>query len=110
MPSPRAILRAPRAVILALVRILRAIVVVGFAAFALALLVVRFVVFPQIESYRDTLASVLARQLGQPVEIAALTTGWDGWNPKLVVEGFRVLDRARAQTRRRCLLLPEARD
>ena len=53
-------------------------------------LVVRFVVFPQIESYRDTLASLLSRQLGQPVEIAVLSTGWDGWNPKLVVEGFRV--------------------
>ena len=72
------------------------VVVVGFAAFALALLAVRFVVFPQIESYRDTLAARCRAQLGQPVEIAALTTGWDGWNPKLVVEGFRVLDRARA--------------
>jgi uncharacterized protein YhdP len=71
-------------------------VVVGFAAFALVLLAVRFVVFPQIESHRDTLAGALSRQLGHPVEIAALTTGWDGWNPKLVVEGFRVLDRARA--------------
>ena len=96
MPSPRAFLRVPRAVSLASVRFARTAVVVGFAAFALALLVVRFVVFPQIESYRDTLASVLARQLGQPVEIAALTTGWDGWNPKLVIEGLRVLDRARA--------------
>ena len=70
--------------------------VVGFAAFALVLLAVRFVVFPQIESHRDALADALSRQLGYPVEIAALTTGWDGWNPKLVVEGFRVLDRARA--------------
>jgi uncharacterized protein (TIGR02099 family) len=96
MPAPRAILRAPRAVTLALVRFLRTVVVVGFATFALALLVLRFVVLPQVESYRGTLASLLARQLGQPVEIAVLSTGWDGWNPKLVVEGFRVLDKARA--------------
>ena len=106
MPSPRAILRAPRAVTYALVRLVRAIVVVGFAAFALALLVVRFVVFPQIESYRDTLASLLSRQLGQPVEIAMLSTGWDGWNPKLVVEGFRVVDRVRANPTP-LLLLPK---
>ncbi len=69
--------------------------IVGFAAFALVLLAVRFVVFPQIESHRDALAGTLSRQLGHPVEIAALTTGWDGWNPKLVVEGLHVLDRAR---------------
>ena len=96
MPSPRAILRVPRAVFFALVRFIRTTVVVGFATFALALLLVRFVVLPQVESYRDGLAGLLARQLGQPVEIAVLSTGWDGWNPKLVVEGFRVLDKARA--------------
>ena len=96
MPSPHAFLRVPHAVSLALFRFVRTAVVVGFAAFALVLLAVRFVVFPQIESYRDALAAALTRQLGQPVEIAVLTTGWDGWNPKLVVEGFRVLDRARA--------------
>jgi uncharacterized protein YhdP len=95
MPSSRAILRVPRAVTFALVRFLRTIVVVGFATFALALLLLRFVVLPQVENYRDTLAGVLARHLGQPVEIAVLRTGWDGWNPKLVVEGFRVLDKAR---------------
>lgn len=106
MPSQRAILRGPSAVTHAVVRFVRAIVVIGFAALALALLAVRFIVFPQIESYRDTLASILSRQLGQPVEIAALTTGWDGWNPKLVVEGFRVLDRARANPTP-LLLLPK---
>ena len=92
MPSVRASLRAPGAFCIALVRILRTVVVVGFAAFALALLVVRFVVFPHVESYRDTVAATLARQLGHPVEIATLSTGWDGWNPKLVIEGFRVLE------------------
>src|SRR5262249_19580228 len=96
MPSSRAILRVPRAVTFALVRFFRTAIVVGFATFALALLVVRFVILPQVENYRGTLAAVLSRQLGQPVEIAVLNTGWDGWNPKLVVQGFRVLDRARA--------------
>jgi uncharacterized protein (TIGR02099 family) len=98
MPSVRAFLRAPRALSAALYRFVRTIIVAGFAAFALALLIVRFAVFPQVESHRDTLASMLARQLGHPVEIAALTTGWDGWNPKLVVQGFRVLDRTRSGT------------
>src|SRR5205823_14443273 len=47
MPSPRAILRVPRAATHAVVRFVRAIVVIGFAVFALALLAIRFVVFPQ---------------------------------------------------------------
>ena len=73
------------------------VVVVGFGCSRSRCSLVRFVVFPHVESYRDTLASTLAQELGHPVEIAALTTGWDGWNPKLVVQGFRVLDRARVR-------------
>ena len=96
MPSVRAFFRAPGAISVALIRFVGTVLVVGFAVFALALVIVRLVVFPQIESHRDTLAAVLARELGHPVEIAALTTGWDGWNPKLVVDGLRVLDLARA--------------
>ncbi|MEP7180845.1 MAG: YhdP family protein [Betaproteobacteria bacterium] len=64
--------------------------IVAFAAFALLLLAVRLVVFPRVESYRDTLTAMLTAQLGQPVEIAALATGWDGWNPKIAIQGFRV--------------------
>src|SRR5258705_9958222 len=92
MPSVRAFLRAPGAFCFALARILRTVVIAGFAVFALALLALRFIVLPHIESYRDTLASTLGRELGHPVEIATLTTDWDGWNPKLVVQGFRVLE------------------
>jgi len=92
MPSVRALLRAPGAFFLALVRILWTIVVVGFGVFALTLLALRFIVLPQVESYRNTVASMLTRELGRPVEIATLTTDWDGWNPKLVVQGFRVLE------------------
>jgi uncharacterized protein (TIGR02099 family) len=89
-----------------LARIASIAVVAGFALFALALLAVRFIVFPRIETYRDTLTATLATQLGQPVEIASLTTGWDGWNPKLVIGGLRVQDRARASDVP-LLLLPE---
>lgn len=92
MPSVRAFFRAPGAFCIALARILRTAIVVGFAVFALAMLALRFIVLPHIESYRDTLASTLARELRHPVEIAGLTTDWDGWNPKLVVQGFRVLE------------------
>jgi uncharacterized protein (TIGR02099 family) len=67
----------------------------AFVLFALILLTVRVVVFPRIEAYRDTLTATLSTQLGKPVEIATLSTGWDGWNPKLVIGGLRVRDHAR---------------
>jgi uncharacterized protein (TIGR02099 family) len=93
--SNRAVAAAPSLAVRA-VRALVTLLVAGFAAFALLLLAVRYVVFPQVGAYRDTLASQLARELGQPVELGALTTAWDGWNPKLVLHDFRVLDRMRA--------------
>ncbi|HVN35790.1 MAG TPA: YhdP family protein [Casimicrobiaceae bacterium] len=88
----RAHLRASGASCLALARIVRTVVVVGFGVFAVALLALRFVVLPQIESYRDTVAAALGRELKRPVEIASLTTDWDGWNPRLLIQGFRVLE------------------
>ena len=66
------------------------VALVAVAAFCVLLLGVRFVVFPRVEDYRDDLVATLSRQMKAPVEIDALATGWDGWNPKLVVRGFRV--------------------
>ena len=68
------------------------VIVVAGAFFAL-LLAIRFVAFPQIESRRGDIAEWLSARVGQPVEIDAIKTGWDGWNPKLEVRGFRVRDR-----------------
>ena len=96
MPFARASFRALGPGLRRLVRIAGVAIVAGFALFALALLAVRFIVFPRIDTYRDTLMATLSAQLGQPVEIASLSTGWDGWNPKLVIGGLRVQDRARA--------------
>jgi len=58
--------------------------------FCLLLLAVRFVVFPRIDDYRDELIALLSQQVKQPVEIDGLATGWDGWNPKIIVRGLRV--------------------
>ena len=69
--------------------------VAGIALFCVALLAVRFVVFPRVAEHRDAIASMLANELGQPVEIDAIRTGWDGWNPQLAIAGLRVRDRAR---------------
>ncbi len=65
-------------------------------AFALVLLAVRLVVFPQVESQRERIAAMLSAQLDRPVEIGGIAAGWDGWNPKLVLTNFRVRDRVEA--------------
>ena len=66
------------------------------AAFCALLLAVRFVVFPQLEEHHGDIAEMLARELRAPVEIDRIVTGWDGWNPRIAIEGLRVRDRAGA--------------
>ena len=70
----------------------RVLLVVAIVAFCLLLLAVRFVAFPRLENNRDELTQLLGLQIGQPVEISALTPGWDGWNPRFDIRGFRILD------------------
>jgi len=59
----------------------------------LAMLGVRYVLLPRLESHHGDVAALLSRELGHPVEIDGIVTGWDGWNPKLAVRGLRVRDR-----------------
>jgi uncharacterized protein (TIGR02099 family) len=90
MPATRDNARAlatPRARAL---RIVEALVVLGFAGFAVVLLALRYVVLPQVPAHREAIAGFLSRRIGAPIEIDALATGWDGWNPKLVIDGFRL--------------------
>ncbi|MEO5785135.1 MAG: YhdP family protein [Casimicrobiaceae bacterium] len=84
---------APNVVAAALGRFARGLVwaaVLGVGLFATLLLVVRLVVFPNIDRHRDTITAAIGAQIGQTVEIDALATGWDGWNPKLVISGLRL--------------------
>jgi uncharacterized protein (TIGR02099 family) len=63
-------------------------------AFFALLLGIRLIVLPYIEARRGDIAQWMGTRIGQPVELDGLTTGWDGWNPKLSIRGFRVRDRA----------------
>ena len=72
----------------------------GFVIVACAtMLAVRYLVLPQVASYRGEIAERLSRQIGAPVAIDGIDTGWDGWNPQIVVTGFSVRDSARADAR-----------
>ncbi len=71
------------------------------ATFCIALLAIRYVVFPAIDDYREPIAQRLAAELGQPVTIDAIAGGWDGWNPKLTITGLAIRDRAQPGRRAR---------
>ena len=90
--SPVTSSRASRAL-----RFLAMSVLLVAGAFFALLLVIRLVAFPQIEARRGDVAQWLSARIGQPVEIDAIETAWDGWNPKLEVRGFRVRDRQHDQ-------------
>ncbi|MEO8848283.1 MAG: YhdP family protein [Casimicrobiaceae bacterium] len=93
MPATRASARAQATLparALRVVRFLTVLLVAGFAAFCVLLLLLRHVVMPQIPAHRAEIAELLSRRIGAPIEIDAIATGWDGWNPKLVIDGFRV--------------------
>jgi len=64
------------------------------ALFFALLLTVRFVVFPHIDDYRTRITGWVSAELGHPVAIDAITTGWDGWNPQLSIRGFAIRDRS----------------
>ncbi len=65
----------------------------GIVAFALLLLGVRYIALPRLERNIDEVSRLLSRQIGQPVEIGSLDTGWNGWNPRVDIHGFRLLNR-----------------
>ena len=62
-------------------RLLSTAAVTAVAIFCVLLLVIRYVVFPRINDYRERIVATLAAELGQPVAIEAIDTGWQGWNP-----------------------------
>jgi len=94
MPFKRAASRAtPATRVPRTIRLLRfasSAVVALVVLFCATLLLIRYVAFPRIDAHRDDIAQALAHRIGQPVAIDAIVTGWDGWNPKLSIRGFKV--------------------
>ena len=83
-------MQLPRA--LSITRFLSATAVAAFALFCVLLLAIRFIVFPRIEDYREQIVAKLSAELGQPVAMAGIETGWQGWNPRLTIRGVQVHD------------------
>jgi uncharacterized protein YhdP len=77
-------------------------VAVFYFAFCGLFLGLRYVVLPNIDHYKSTVASVASQMLQRPVEIAAISARWYGLMPNLQLEGVLIRDEHGDQA----LLLP----
>ncbi len=67
-------------------------VLVLLLVLALRALVIRFIIFPNIDSYKDDVASYASKAAGQKIIIGDIQTGWDGISPKFVLKNIDVFD------------------
>ena len=58
----------------------------------LTALVIRFVIFPNIDSYKDNIAAYVSKTAGQKITIGDIQTGWDGISPRFVLKNIDVFD------------------
>ncbi len=56
-------------------------------------LALRYLVFPQVDGYRDDIAASVSRASGMTVQIAHVDAGWYGLRPQLSMTDVRVADR-----------------
>ncbi len=59
---------------------------------ALTALAIRFIVFPNIDQYKDDIAQYASKILGQKVSIGEIITGWDGISPHIALKKIDVFD------------------
>ena len=65
------------------------IVYFGFVALVLLL---RYSILPNIETYRPELERIVSQRIGQPVSIGRIEASWEGINPDLTLIDVRVAD------------------
>ena len=75
---------------------------IGFFAFALSMIALRYMILPSIESYRGDIEHGLSKAFGAKVTIGEIRAGWQGLRPDLDLADVKVLD----QNGRPALALP----
>lgn len=75
-----------------LLRLLLWLATAAYFAFALLVLVLRYAVLPQIESYRPDLERMLSSAINRPVGIRRIEAHWAGLRPALRLDGFEIRD------------------
>ncbi|HET6719858.1 MAG TPA: DUF3971 domain-containing protein, partial [Rhodocyclaceae bacterium] len=67
--------------------------IAGWLLFATTVLLLRYVVLPEIARYQPEIEQLASNAVGLPVRIGRLHAGWDGLRPELFLDNVRVLDR-----------------
>ncbi len=55
-------------------------------------LTLRFVIFPNIDQYKDDIARYTAQTIGQKITIGDIVTGWDGFAPQVDLQNIDLFD------------------
>jgi len=94
---PRGSIPAPEDSIKALsrsvARVAAALAGAAVVAFLALVVVLRYLVFPQVDGYRHDIAASVSRASGMTVAIAHVDAGWYGLRPHLSMTGVSVADR-----------------
>ena len=75
-----------------LIRWMLIAILVVFVLILLALAAVRFIVYPNIDAYKNDIAQKISQTLGQQVTIQSIDTGWYKLSPHLILNNIIVND------------------
>ena len=73
-------------------RWLLTLLLVLLAIFILALLAIRFILFPNIDAYKNDIAVYASNAVGQKITIGTIKTGWDGVSPHFTLSNVDLFD------------------
>ena len=73
-------------------RVLLWAMTLGYFAFALVFLSLRYAILPQIENYRGDIEQMLGAAINRPVGIRKIEAHWAGLRPALSLDGFEIRD------------------
>lgn len=60
--------------------------------FIFVVLAIRFIVFPNIDSYKNDIAAYATKTAGQKITIGEIKTGWDGLSPHFALKNVALFD------------------
>jgi uncharacterized protein (TIGR02099 family) len=76
-----------------LFRLLTWALIVVAACFSLLLLSLRYWLLPNIEQYRENIASAISHASGQHITIGEISANWDGFRPHMMLRAVKVHDK-----------------
>ena len=64
-----------------------------FALMVIAAAIIRFSIFPNINQYKDTIATTISQKIGLKTTVGHIVTGWDGLSPKVLIRAIDIYDK-----------------